>query len=205
MKGSDRGMSKEQYATESAAQARMIDRSIGSSVRSGETRSRLLHFLIGPGIALVLICIEVILWILNPFHLFGRNAPHSLASLLTTLVHTPLLLVIPLFELLIISGLVLLSERPLAIRAYLREIQSNLEDYRTLYTPLTTWKVAYNTNLAYHQDTADPTISTPSQSMSLSELAREGHSHLLVLGRRAWAKRRSCACTSTPACSDGPR
>ncbi|HZU69743.1 MAG TPA: HEAT repeat domain-containing protein [Ktedonobacteraceae bacterium] len=181
-------MSKEQYATESAAQARMIDRSIGSSVRSGETRSRLLHFLIGPGIALVLICIEVILWILNPFHLFGRNAPHSLASLLTTLVHTPLLLVIPLFELLIISGLVLLSERPLAIRAYLREIQSNLEDYRTLYTPLTTWKVAYNTNLAYHQDTADPTISTPSQSMSLSELARERHSHLLVLGSAGMGK-----------------
>ena len=180
-------MSEEQYAPDPITHTRMAGATIDRQTRFDGHRSRLLQILIGIGIAILLICIEGIVWLLNPAHIFGEAA-HSFSTLLAIPAHTPLLLLIPLLELIILSVLVLLSERPLAIRAYIRETQKGLERYRASYTPLTSWSTMYNTAISYSQDTPDPTIFSPPQSMSTRDLARVRYSPLLILGAQGMGK-----------------
>jgi HEAT repeat protein len=178
-------MSEEQYAT---APTRTSSTSKYRHARSGNATSRLLHLLIGFGIALILICIEGVLWILNPSHLFGGGTQHSLSTLLAILARTPLLLLIPLLELIVASVIVLLADKPLAIRSYIRETQRDVESYRKLYTPLTSWHAIYNTAVTYYQDTPDPSVSNQPQTISISDLAHQRHPHLLILGAQGMGK-----------------
>lgn len=185
MKGCNCGMSEQQYAT---APSRKSSTSKYRHARSGSATSRLLHLLIGIGIALILIFIEGLLWILNPSHLFGAGTQHSLSTLLATVARTPLLLLIPLLELIVAAVLALLAAKPLAIRSYIRQTQKDVELYRKLYTPLTTWHTIYNTNVTCYQDTPDPSISNQPQTISISDLAHQRHPHLLILGAHGMGK-----------------
>ncbi len=147
------------------------------------------NILIGVGIAIVLTCIEGALWILNPFHLFGSGTPHSISTLLSIPVHTPLVLLILLLQVIIVYILVQIADRPLSLLRYIRDVQKAQEQYRTLYTPLASWKEIYETSITRYQDTPD--LSTPGQvqNISMMELAHDMEvphpgtpSHQLILG-----------------------
>jgi len=147
------------------------------------------NILIGVGIAIVLTCIEGALWILNPFHLFGSGTPHSISTLLSIPLHTPLVLLILLLQVIIVYILVQISDRPLSLLRYIRGVQKAQEQYRTLYTPLASWDEVYGTSITYYHNTPD--LSTPGQvqNISMIELARDigvphpgTPSHQLILG-----------------------
>ncbi len=147
------------------------------------------NILIGVGIAIVLTCIEGALWILNPFHLFGSGTPHSISTLLSIPVHTPLVLLILLLQVIIVYILVQIADRPLSLLRYIRDVQKAQEQYRTLYTPLVSWKEIYETSITHYHDTPD--LSTPGQvqNISMMELAHDigvphpgASSHQLILG-----------------------
>jgi hypothetical protein len=145
-------MSEEQYAvTPTGTNSTSISRQQRASIAA----SRLLYLLVGAGIALILIAIECLLWVLIPFHGSGGGTQHSLSTLLALLAQTPLLLLIPLLELIVVCALAQLAHRPLTIRLYIREVQKSAEQYRKLYTPLPTWNAVYKTNVTLYQDTPD--------------------------------------------------
>src|SRR5260370_24163265 len=79
------------------------------------------NILIGVGIAIVLTCIESVLWILNPFHLFASGTPHSISTLLSIPVHTPLVLLILLLQVIIVYILVQFADRPLSLLRDIRD------------------------------------------------------------------------------------
>ena len=152
--------------------------------------SRLLrNILIGVGIAFVLAFIEAALWILNPFNVFGSGASHTLSALLAIPVNTPLLLLIPLIQLIAICILVQIIDKPLALRRYVRNVQKALELYRTLYTPLTSWSAIYETAITHYQESPDLSIPSRVRSISMLELAQDlgatfavSQPHQLILG-----------------------
>ena len=178
-------MSQEQQAVTPTA---TNSTSIFRQERAGVVTSRVLYLLIGVGIALILLCIECILWILNPAHIFGGGSPHNLSTLLAILVHTPLLLLIPLLELLVVCTLAELACKPLAILSYIREAQRSAEQYRKLFTPLPTWNAIYKTNVTFYQDTPDPSVSNQPRNITISDLPQQRHTHLLLLGARGTGK-----------------
>ena len=158
-----------------------------SKSRSNMTRF-LRIILIGVGIAIVLTCIEVGFWIFNPLHIFG-SSPHTFSSLLSNLAHTPLLWLLLLIQLIAACAIMFFIDKPLALRRYIRDVHKELDRYRTLYTPLTSWSAMYETSHTSYQDTPD--LSTPGkvQHLSVFELAQEltnssggGQSHQLLLG-----------------------
>ncbi len=147
------------------------------------------NILIGVGIAIVLTCIESVLWLLNPLHLFGSSTPHSISTLLSILGHTPLVLLILFLQVIIVCILVQIADRPLSLLRYIRDVQKAQEKYRTLYTPLASWNEIYETSITRYQDTPD--LSTPRhvQNISMMELAHDVRvphpgtpSHQLILG-----------------------
>jgi HEAT repeat protein len=147
------------------------------------------NILAGVGIAIVLTCIEVGLWIFNPLHLFGNGSSHTLASLLSNLAHAPLLVLLLLLQLIVLCALMFFIDKPLALRRYVRDVQKAQERYRVLYTPLTSWSAVYETALTCHQDTPDPSTPGKVQHLSMLELAQElvnpfgeVQSHQLILG-----------------------
>ncbi len=153
------------------------------------------NMLIGVGITIVLTCIESALWILNPFHLFGSNIPHSISTVLSIPAHTPLVLLILLLQVIIVCILVLVADKPLSLLRYVRDIQKAQERYRTLYTPLASWNEIYETSITRYQDTPD--LSTPGQvqNISMMELAHDREiphpgtpSHQLILGESGAGK-----------------
>src|SRR5437588_12483740 len=79
------------------------------------------NILIGVGIAIVLTCIEVGLWMFNPLHLFGSSNVHSLSILLSSLVHTSLLWLLLLMQVIATCALMLFIDKPLALRRYIRD------------------------------------------------------------------------------------
>src|SRR5438876_2101571 len=89
------------------------------------------NILIGVGIAIVLTCIESVLWLLNPLHLFGSSTPHSISTLLSILGHTPLVLLILFLQVIIVCILVQIADRPLSLLRYIRDVQKAQEKYRT--------------------------------------------------------------------------
>ena len=147
------------------------------------------NILIGVGIALLLTCVEGVLWMLNPFHLFGNGSPQNLPTLLSNFVHTPLLWFVLLLQVLVLCALVQFVDKPLGLLRYMRKVQKAQEQYRTFYTPLTSWPAFYERSIIRYQDTAD--LSTPGQVQHLSilELAQDlagspttSQSHQLILG-----------------------
>ena len=147
------------------------------------------NILIGVGIAFVLTFIEVALWIFNPFHVFGSGASHNLSTVLAIPTHTPLLLLIPLVQVVTACILVQITDKPLALRRYVRDVQKALEQYRTLYTPLTSWSAIYETTITHYQESPDLSIPGRVRSISMLELAQElratlaaTQSHQLILG-----------------------
>jgi len=78
------------------------------------------NILIGFGFALLLTCIEGALWLFNPFHLFGIAAPQNLPTLLSHFVHTPLLWLVLLLQVIALCVLVQFADKPLALRRYLK-------------------------------------------------------------------------------------
>ena len=147
------------------------------------------NILIGVGIAIVLTCIEVGFWIFNPLHVFGSSSPHTFSTLLSNFAHTPLLWLLLLIQVIAACTLMFFIDKPLALRRYIRDVQKELERYRALYTPLTSWSAMYETSYTSYQDTPD--LSTPGkvQHLSAFELAQElnnssggDQSHQLLLG-----------------------
>ena len=151
--------------------------------------SRVLYLLIGVGIALILIGVECILWILNPAHIFGGESQHNLSMLLAILAHTPLLLLIPLLELIVICTLAQLAYKPLLIRSYIRKVQRSVEHYRKLYTPLPNWNAIYKTSVTVFQDTPDPSASkNQPRNITIGDLPQQHYTHLLLLGPQGTGK-----------------
>ncbi len=147
------------------------------------------NILIGVGFAFLLTCIESALWIFNPVHLFGNAAAHSLPTLFTNIVHTPLLWLVLFLQVIALCLLVHFADKPLALQRYRKEVQKAQEHYRALYTPLTSWPAIYERSVTRYQDTPD--LSTPGQVQhsTLFELVQDLgsasqalQSHQLILG-----------------------
>src|SRR6266480_2782797 len=147
------------------------------------------NILVGVGIAIVLTCIEGGLWIFNPLHQFSSGSSHTLSSLLSTLAHAPLFLLLLLLQMIVLCALMFFIDKPLALRRYVRDVQKAQERYRVLYTSLTSWSAIYETSLTCYQDAPD--LSTPGkvQHFSVLQLAQELvnpvgglQSHQLILG-----------------------
>ncbi|HEX9132378.1 MAG TPA: HEAT repeat domain-containing protein, partial [Ktedonobacteraceae bacterium] len=147
------------------------------------------NILIGVGFALILTCIEGALWIFNPFHLFGSAAPQNLPTLLSDVVHTPLLWLVLLLQVIVLCVLVHFADKPLALLRYIKEVRKAQERYRALFTPLTSWPAIYERSIIRYQDTPD--LSTPGQvqHISMLELVQDlgssptaSLSHQLILG-----------------------
>src|SRR5574340_689074 len=94
------------------------------------------NILLGVGIALALACVEGVIWILNPLHLFGIASSHTLSALISNLAHIPLLWLFLLVQALVVCALLFLIDKPLAIRRYIRDAQKEQERYRTSHTSL---------------------------------------------------------------------
>ena len=137
----------------------------------------------------MLTCIEVGFWIINPLKVFGSSSPHTFPTLLSNFAHNPLLWLLLLMQVIAACALMFFIDKPLALRRYIRDVQKELERYRALYTPLTSWSAMYETSHTSYQDTPD--LSTPGkvQHLSAFELAQElaissvgVQSHQLILG-----------------------
>ncbi len=147
------------------------------------------NVLVGVGIAIVLSCIEGILWIFNPLHPFGNGSPHTLSTLLSNLVHAPLTWLLLLLQVIVVCVLMFFIDKPLALRRYIRDVQKDLDRYRALYTPLTSWSTMYETSLTSYHDAPDLSIPGKVQHLSVLELIQElfdspakVQSHQLILG-----------------------
>ncbi len=152
--------------------------------------SRLLrNILIGVGIAILLTFIEGALWIFNPFHLFGNDTPRNLSTVFSNLAHTPFLWLILLIQVIAVCALVHFTDKPLALRRYMRDVEKAQERYLALYTPLKSWSDIYETSLTSYQDTPDLSVPGKVQHVSVLELVQDLmhpstpiQSHQLILG-----------------------
>ena len=137
----------------------------------------------------LLTCIELgLFWIINPNHVLGNGVAHQFSLLLALPVHVPLLWLIPLIELAGTTVAAFMATRPLALRAYLRDVQSEQERYRVAHTSLATLADAYSTPVTYYQNTPDasntpdPDIQVQAQAVSLLTVLKQQESHVLLLG-----------------------
>jgi len=140
---------------------------------------------IGVGIALILALIEGAVWLLA----FSGGGTHNISMFLSSAAHTPLFLFVLLLQLIAACILVQVTDRPLALLRYIREVQRAQEQYRAFYTPVNSWPAVYETTVMYVQDSPDPSVPGQVQSMSMSELAQHlaptsaaGQAHQLILG-----------------------
>jgi len=140
---------------------------------------------IGVGIALILALIEGAVWLLA----FSGGGTHNISMFLSSAAHTPLFLFVLLLQLIAACILVQVTDRPLALLRYIREVQRAQEQYRAFYTPVNSWPAVYETTIMYVQDSPDPSVPGQAQSMSMFELAQHlaptsaaGQAHQLILG-----------------------
>jgi HEAT repeat protein len=139
----------------------------------------------GIGLALLLTCLEAVLWIMNPGRLFDGGS-HTLATFLALPARVPLLLLVPLGE--AIAGLcvALAVAQPLALLAYLKAVRKAQEEYRTRYTPLQASSYPYDVPILYTFDNPDPTLPRSTRSLQILELIETtmtgSSTHLLLLG-----------------------
>lgn len=118
-------------------------------------------------IALIVIVVEALIWLILPF-----SSIHSVAALLAAVAQTPLLLLIPLVEILVAILLAQLLMRPLALSRYCKEILQASERFRTSMTPLPNWPSLYETKISYIQQAPDPTAPPQARELTLLELLR---------------------------------
>src|SRR5215472_4852442 len=135
---------------------------------------RFLHdLLLGVMIALALACVEGVIWILNPLHLFGNTDSHTLPALLSNLTQTPLLWLFLFVQLIVVCALLFLLDKPLAIRRYIRDAQRELERYRTSHTSLVSWTALYETPLTCYQESPDLSSQGNVRELSILDQAQE--------------------------------
>ncbi len=114
---------------------------------------------------------------------------HNISTFLSSAAHTPLFLFVLLLQLIAACILMQVTDRPLALLRYIREVQRAQEQYRAFYTPVNSWPAVYETTIMYVQDSPDPAVPGQAQSMSMFELAQHlaptsaaGQAHQLILG-----------------------
>ncbi|HET8846039.1 MAG TPA: NACHT domain-containing protein, partial [Ktedonobacteraceae bacterium] len=144
------------------------------------------HLLFAIGLALLLTCIEGILWIINPSHLLGNGSSHTIAGFFALPAHQPMLLLVPLGEVALSFWLISILALPMACMAYLKAVYLAQERYRERSTPLQSWSNPYPVPLVYYQDDPDPTRPRQARPLSTSELAEkimaESTGHMILLG-----------------------
>lgn len=158
-----------------------------TSSRAGEHGKILARSLLaGILLTLLLTCIELgLFWFINPNHLLGTGVAHQLPMLLALPVHFPVLWLMPLIELAGTTVAAFMATQPLALRAYLREVQREQERYRIAHTSLTAFAHAYNTSVTYYPNTtnsSNPDLQTQAQTVSLLNVLQQQEGHLLLLG-----------------------
>ena len=127
--------------------------------------------LIGVGIALALVGIEVVAWLL---------VVHRLPTWWWVLL---------IVQVVICALLAWALNRPLALSRYAREVARATERYRAVYTPLADWLTLYTAPITCYQHSPDPGIPEREQELSLLDLVRPGNQflvdpqeHLALLG-----------------------
>ncbi len=126
---------------------------------------------IGIAITLLLTAIELaMIWFFNPINILGDKRADTFSILVALPMHLPLLLLIPFVELVAAALVVFLAARPLALRAYLRDVQKEQEAYRKTYTQLDSLAQTYKTPVTYFEHTPDPQLPGFGQTVSLLDL-----------------------------------
>ena len=193
-----------------------VNRYSAPSRVSGRGRILARSLLTGILLTLLLTCIELgIFWLINPRHLLGRSVTHQLIALFALPVHIPALWLIPSVELVGITVAAFMVTRPLALRAYFRDVQKAQEHYRRVHTSLADFANAYQTPVSYYPatpevaDVNNPVGKVQTQLVTLSQVFQQQESHVLLLGevgagktlalrlylaelaRRGWTRNRS--------------
>ncbi|MEO8973891.1 MAG: HEAT repeat domain-containing protein [Ktedonobacteraceae bacterium] len=161
-----------------------------ASSHSGERGKILVRsLLVGIILTFLLTCIELgLFWIINPDHLLGTGVAHQLPTLLALPVHFPVLWLIPLIELAGTTVAAFMATRPLALRAYLRDVQREQERYRITHSSVASFANIYNTPVTYYPNTpvvsnsTSPDVQTQTQVVSLLNVLQQQESHMLLLG-----------------------
>ena len=126
---------------------------------------------IGIAITLLLTAIELaMIWFFNPINILGDKRADIFSILVALPMHLPLLLLIPFVELVATALVAFLAARPLALRAYLRDVQKEQEAYRKTYTQLDSLAQMYKTPVTYFEHTPDPQLPGFGQTVSLLDL-----------------------------------
>ncbi|TMD89421.1 MAG: hypothetical protein E6I79_08850, partial [Chloroflexi bacterium] len=126
---------------------------------------------IGIAITLLLTAIELaMIWFFNPINILGDKRADTFSILVALPMHLPLLLLIPFVELVAAALVAFLAARPLALRAYLRDVQKEQEAYRKTYTQLDSLAQTYKTPVTYFEHTPDPQLPGFGQTVSLLDL-----------------------------------
>ena len=138
--------------------------------------------LVGMVLTLLLTCIELaIIWFFNPANILGSDSSRRLSALVALPLHMPLLLLVPVFELGVLSLTAYLAAKPLAILAYLRAIQKAQDEYRSTYTRLDSLTHIYNTPVTFYEYTPDPQVVNQGQSLTLLELVKQPQNTSLLI------------------------
>ncbi|MHB8596192.1 MAG: HEAT repeat domain-containing protein [Ktedonobacteraceae bacterium] len=158
-----------------------------TSSHTGERGKILVRsLLVGILFTLLLTCIELgLFWLINPNHLLGTGVAHQLPTLLALPVHFPVLWLIPVIELAGTTVAAFMATRPLALRAYLRDMQREQELYRGAHTSLAAFANVYHTPVTYYPHTTDVSnsnVQTQAQVVSLLNVLQQQESNLLLLG-----------------------
>ncbi|HVU66393.1 MAG TPA: HEAT repeat domain-containing protein, partial [Ktedonobacteraceae bacterium] len=149
------------------------------------------HVLSGLGFALVLTCLEAILWLMNPSGLPG-SVSHTLVTFLQLPMRQPLLWLVPGAEVTLGTWLSWALARPLAVLAYLKAVARSQEVYRTRYTPLRSWAYPYDLPVFYAVDNPDPLKPRETRTLTPLELIEvllaPTSAHMLLLGTQGAGK-----------------
>jgi HEAT repeat protein len=150
-------------------------------VKQNSSSFRLLYSIsIGCAVTLVLTFIEALIVVaINPLSLLG-DAQNRLSAFFSLPVSNPLFLLLPLCELLLVSGGVFFVLRPLALYRYLHAIRREQLPYHNLYTPVTV-SVHIQSAIEDPEDSSLP-FSAQIQQISLVDVLHQRSEHLCLLG-----------------------
>ncbi|MBV9688231.1 MAG: HEAT repeat domain-containing protein [Ktedonobacteraceae bacterium] len=122
-----------------------------------------------------------VLWLLSRLRLVG-NMGESPLSVLVLLLRIPVLLLVPLSEIVVVAVIVLLLAEPLAVARYLRMVRTTQKGAYQAYMPLTNMHVgAQFTAPVDAQNTTTP-LPCEEQRMALPDLIQQESTHQFILG-----------------------